>query len=126
MGGRKGHNYNAVLAETELRAGHLERARAALNDAAAISDELGETFWRAGMLCIEGDLLRARSNDNWSAAEARYGDAIALARDQQAKSIELRTATSLARLRRDQGCAAEARDVLEPIYGSPRASIPRI
>ena len=109
--------FSAILAETELRAGQFDRAEAALKDAAAIANRLDETWWRAGMLCVEGDLLRARSNDNWSAAEARYGDAIALARDQQAKSIELRTATSLARLRRDQGCAAEARDVLEPIYG---------
>jgi predicted ATPase len=116
MGGRKGHNYNAVLAETELRAGHLERARAALNDAAAISDELGETFWRAGMLCIEGDLLRARSNNNQSGAEARYREAIAIARDQQAKSLELRAVTRLARLWHGQGGTADARDLLAPVY----------
>ena len=69
-----------------------------MKDAAAIANRLDETWWRAGMLCIEGDVLRARSNDNPSAAEARYRDAIAIARDQQTKSLELRAATRLARL----------------------------
>jgi len=43
--------------------------------------------------------------------------ALDIARDQHAKSLELRAATSLARLRRDQGKRTEARDLLAPIYG---------
>jgi predicted ATPase len=116
-GGTHRSYYDAVLAEIELRAGHLERARAALNDAAAVSDELGETFWRAGMLCVEGDLLRAQSGDRWQEAEERYREAIAIAREQQAKSLELRAATRLAQTRREHDRAAQARDLLAPVYG---------
>ena len=50
-------------------------------------------------------------------AEAAYREAIAVARDQQARLLELRAATSLARLRGDQGKRAEARDLVAPIYG---------
>jgi len=42
---------------------------------------------------------------------------VEVARKQQAKSLELRAATSLARLRRDQGKRTEARGLLAPIYG---------
>jgi adenylate cyclase len=116
-GGTQRSYYDAVLAEMELRAGHFERARAALNDAAAISDELGETFWRAGMLCVEGDLLRAQSGDCWHEAEERYREAIAIAREQQAKSLELRAATRLAQAWREHDRAAQARELLAPVYG---------
>jgi class 3 adenylate cyclase/predicted ATPase len=116
-GGTHRSYYTAALAETELRAGYLERAMAALNDAAAISDELGETFWRAGMLCVEGDLVRARSADDPGAAEERYREAITIAQRQQAKSLELRAATRLARLWQEQNRAVEANDVLAPVYG---------
>jgi predicted ATPase len=43
--------------------------------------------------------------------------ALTVAREQQAKSWELRASTSLARLWRDQGKRTEARDLLAPIYG---------
>jgi len=45
------------------------------------------------------------------------GRAFAVARSQQAKSFELRAATSMARLWRDQGKRNEARDLLAPVYG---------
>ena len=51
------------------------------------------------------------------AAEACFRRAIEIARAQQAKSWELRAATSLARLLRDQSRQAEARDLLAPVYG---------
>jgi len=46
----------------------------------------------------------------------RYHRALAIAREQGARSFELRAATSLARLWRDQGKRAEARDLLAPVY----------
>ncbi|MBV8769884.1 MAG: hypothetical protein JO094_13430, partial [Hyphomicrobiales bacterium] len=55
------------------------------------------------------------------AASAEVGfcfeQALATARGQSAKSFELRAATTLARLRRDQGKRPEARALLAPIYG---------
>jgi tetratricopeptide (TPR) repeat protein len=50
-------------------------------------------------------------------AEAYFERALAVARQQQAKSFELRAAMSLARLWRDQGKAQQARELLAPIYG---------
>ena len=49
-------------------------------------------------------------------AAARYHRALAIAREQGARSFELRAATSLARLWRDQGKRADARDLLAPVY----------
>jgi predicted ATPase len=50
-------------------------------------------------------------------AEAYFERALAVARQQQAKSWELRAAMSMARLWRAQGKRKEARDVLAPVYG---------
>jgi predicted ATPase len=63
---------------------------------------------RGDLLCITGDR---------TAAEAAYRNAIELARTQGAKLFELRATAGLARLRRDQGRHAEARDLLAPVYG---------
>jgi len=52
-----------------------------------------------------------------AAAEQSYRQALAVAQRQSAKLFELRAATSLGRLWRDQGKRAEARDLLAPIYG---------
>ena len=50
-------------------------------------------------------------------AEAYFDRALAVAREQQAKSWELRAAMSMARLWRDQGKRNEARELLPPVYG---------
>jgi predicted ATPase len=62
-------------------------------------------------------LLLAQSMDHQREAAACYGHALDVARGQQAKSFELRTATSLARLWQQQGKRAEAHALLAPIYG---------
>ena len=54
---------------------------------------------------------------NAAKAEASFGRALAVARQQQAKSWELRASMSLARLWRDQGKVQQARELLAPIYG---------
>jgi predicted ATPase len=51
------------------------------------------------------------------AAKELYRKALSIAAEQEAKLWELRAAASLARLRRDQGRHAEARDLLAPVYG---------
>ena len=70
----------------------------------------------------EADIYRVRGEIAWRrgnlpTAEAHLIKAIAIARRQDARHWELRAATSLARLWRDQGKRAEARDLLAPIYG---------
>ena len=61
--------------------------------------------------------MRTRSADQWHEAEERYRAAVTIAQEQQAKSLELRAATRLARLWQGQGRGAEARDLLAPVYG---------
>ena len=51
-------------------------------------------------------------------AEDSFGTALAIAREQGTRGYELRAATSLARLWREQGRRGEARDLLAPLYGS--------
>jgi predicted ATPase len=62
-------------------------------------------------------ILRTRSAEQWRAADGRYRVAIAVARGQQSKSLELRASTRLARLWREHDRRAEARDLLAPVYG---------
>jgi len=58
-----------------------------------------------------------QSQDNSSEAEACFHKAIDVARQQEAKSWELRASMSLARLWQQQGKKAGARDLLAPVYG---------
>ena len=64
---------------------------------------------------MRGELLNAIGDV--AGAEASYQQAIAVAKRQSAKMFELRAATSIARLWRDQGKREEARDLLAPVYG---------
>jgi tetratricopeptide (TPR) repeat protein len=64
---------------------------------------------------VRGDLLNLKGDR--AGAERWYREAIAIAKQQSANFLRLRASTSLARLWRDQGKCAEARDILAPIYG---------
>ncbi len=66
---------------------------------------------------VRGELLLARSAERKAEAEDAFKQAVRIAKDQQAKSLELRAATSLARLWRDRGRTEEARDILAPVLG---------
>jgi hypothetical protein len=105
--------YRATLAEAELRAGNFEEGTAVLIQGERSTDE----WWRAGYLRLRGDLLLRGPNDDRGAAERLYRQAISVAAGQQAKSLELRAATSLALLLRDEGKWDEARNLLAPVYG---------
>jgi predicted ATPase len=69
---------------------------------------------------IHSDIRQITANSpeqNASKAEAHFQTALQIARQQQAKSWELRAAMSLARLWRDQGKVQQARELLAPVYG---------
>jgi predicted ATPase len=105
--------YRAILAEAELRAGNVEEGAAVLIQGERNTDE----WWRAGYLRLRGDLLLRDPYDDRSAAERLYRQAISVAAGQQAKSLELRAATSLAMLLGEQGRRSEGYAVLAPVYG---------
>jgi predicted ATPase len=75
----------------------------------------GLPYWDAAFLRRKGELLLALNGSD-TAAEACFREAIEIAQGQQARSLELRAATSLARLWADQGKRAQARDLLAPVY----------
>jgi predicted ATPase len=105
--------YRAILAEAELRAGNFEEGTAVLIQGEQSTDE----WWRAGYLRLRGDLLLRGPDDDRGAAERLYRQAISVAEGQQAKSLELRAATSLAMLLGEQGRRSEGYAVLAPVYG---------
>ena len=76
-----------------------------------------ERWWEAELYRLRGALLLRHSKTPHAEAEASLRRALDVALSQQAKSLELCAATSLARLWRDQGKYAEARDLLAPVYG---------
>jgi len=65
---------------------------------------------------LKGELLLQQSSGNSTEAEVCFHHAINIAQSQQAKSWELRAATSLARLWHQQGKRQEAHDLLAPVY----------
>jgi predicted ATPase len=75
----------------------------------------GESYYQAELRRLRGEVLMRTGEDVEAASWLQR--AIDTARSQQAKSLELRAATSLARLWRDQGKPAQAHDLLAPVYG---------
>jgi predicted ATPase len=86
-----------------------------LDDALQKVETTGVQWFAAELNRQKGELLLRQGYTK--AAEGFYGKALSIARKQEAKLWELRAAASLARLRRDQGRSAEARDLLAPVYG---------
>ncbi len=96
-------------------AGHIGEGLAHLNDALQIVDRTGERWLAAELNRHKGRMLLTQGHAE--AAEELYCKALSIAEEQEARLFELRAAVSLARLRRDQGRRAEARDLLAPVYG---------
>jgi class 3 adenylate cyclase/predicted ATPase len=107
--------FSALLARAHEVAGQFEEALTLLDEALQIVERTGERWFAAELNRHKGQLLRQQGNVE--AAEEFYGKALSIAREQEAKLWELRAAASLARLRRDQGRHAEARNLLAPVYG---------
>ena len=78
----------------------------------------GETRWSAEIHRLRGELTGRLPYPDPAKAEDSFRTALAIAREQGTRGYELRAATSLARLWRDQGRRIEARDLLAPVYGS--------
>jgi predicted ATPase len=97
--------------------GDLDRALVVIDEAIAQVERPGweERYYYAEILRIKGCLLSLKGD--LEAAERAYLASLDWARTQQSKSWELRTATSYARLMRDQGRVSTAHDLLAPIYG---------
>jgi class 3 adenylate cyclase/predicted ATPase len=98
--------FNTLLAEALMQAGRLEEAVSALAEGA------GPEKYQ-----LKGELLLKQNNSNASEAQSCFQRAVEMARNQSAKSLELRATMSLARLLAKQGRRDEARMMLADIYG---------
>jgi predicted ATPase len=103
------------LASAQRMVGLREDACRTLSLAMAVADQTGQQYWTAELRRLEGELHLEVEGDAARAA-ACFEQAIETARGQQAKSLELRAAMSLARLWQPQGRRGEARALLAPIY----------
>jgi predicted ATPase len=102
------------LAEAHAMLGHPGEGLNCLAEAAQIIEATEERLDEAELHRLHGNLLDATGDR--SAAEWDYRQALGVAERQSAKLFELRAATSLARLWRDQGKRNDARELLAPIY----------
>src|SRR5208282_2270836 len=108
-------HHRGLLARACDMAGQIEEGLTQLDDGLQIATRTGERWLDAELYRHKGQLLQSQGHTE--AAEELYRKAMIIAEKQEAKLWEIRAATSLARLRCNQGRHTEARDMLAPIYG---------
>lgn len=108
--------YLILLAEATGHVGQVEEGLCRLAEAQTVLEANGQGDLLAEASRLQGTLLLRQAVPDAVQAEACFQQALAIARRQQAKSWELRAATSLSRLWQQQGKRAEARELLAPIY----------
>jgi tetratricopeptide (TPR) repeat protein len=105
-------------AEAYGHLGQTAEGLGAIAEALAFVHTTGERSWEAELYRLQGELLRlGEEEQERGRVEECFCQALEIARRQQAKSLELRAAMSLARLWQRQGKRAEARELLAAIYG---------
>jgi predicted ATPase len=120
--------FETVLAEAEAEAGEIEAAVASIDRTFALTERTGQRWNEADTHRARGEILFKRDPANTAPAEEAFLTAIAVARQQKAKSFELRAALSLAKLYQSTGRAADAYAVLAPALEgfSPAREFPEI
>jgi len=117
-----GNTGNSILlsniAEAFLMAGDLVGAEAALHDGFVFVEQSGEQYWLADLHRLSGQVALLRAIPDRSLAEACFVKAIEVARNQEARLLELRAATDLARLWRGSRPDDDIRHLLEPILAT--------
>ena len=106
----------ALLANVHGRAGQQEECLSLLNEALDRVGKTEERWFEAELYRLKGNLLLSRPVEEHAEAEACLQQASDVAQRQSARLLELRAATSLSRLWRDQGKRREAHDLVAPIY----------
>jgi len=106
----------ALLAEVHGQAGQIEEGLRLLSEALTGVRNSGECWWEAELHRLQGELLLRQTTPDEHQVAICLHRALDVARQQQAKSLELRAATSLARLWQSQDKHQEAYDLLAPVY----------
>jgi class 3 adenylate cyclase/predicted ATPase len=106
-----------LLAHAHGELGQFEEAWRCIGEAMTAVETTREKWCEAEIHRTAGEIALMSPAPEAAKAQAHFERAIAIAREQNAKSWELRAATSMARLWREQGKRQQARDLLAPIYG---------
>ena len=107
----------SVLASTHAALGKFDDARRYVGEAPNTIETNKEKWFEVEVSRIAGEVALKSSAPHAAKAEEYFGRALTVARQQQAKSWELRAAVGMARLWRDQGKLQQARELLAPVYG---------
>jgi predicted ATPase len=107
----------ALLAEAYRDTGQPEQGLRLITEALDHVAQTGIVYYEAELLRLDAELRLRLDTPDEQRAEASFRRALETAGRQQAKSWELRAATSLARLWGKQGRQTEARELLAPVYG---------
>ena len=107
----------SYLARAYAELGQFDDAWRCIGEAMTAVETTKERWCEAEVNRIAGEIALKSPEPDAAKAEAYFERALAVARQQQAKSWELRAAMSLARLWRDQGKLQQARELLAPVYG---------
>jgi predicted ATPase len=105
------------LAAGHAELGQLDEAWRCIGEAMTAIETTKERWFEAEANRLAGEFSLKPPEQDAAKAQAYFDRALSVAREQQARSWELRAAMSLARLWRDQGKRNEARDLLAPVYG---------
>ncbi|MEE9150177.1 MAG: adenylate/guanylate cyclase domain-containing protein [Candidatus Tectomicrobia bacterium] len=110
---------STLRAEVYQHLGQYVAGQHALDEAITLMDNTRERWWAAEVYRLKGVLTLHQDGSEaaWQEAETHFQHALATARQQQAKSLELRATVSLCRLWKDQGQCREARECLAEMYG---------
>ena len=107
----------SYLARAHAELGQFDEAWRCTTEARAAVEATEERWYEAEVNRIAGEIALLSPERDTAKAEASFERALAVARQQQAKSWELRAAMSMARLWRDQRKRQQAHDLLAPVYG---------
>jgi predicted ATPase len=105
------------LSKAYAELGQFDDAWRCIGEAMTAVETTKERWWEADVHRTAGQIALTSPQPDAAKAQAYFEHALAVARKQQAKSWELRAATSLARLWRSQGKPQQARELLAPVYG---------
>jgi predicted ATPase len=106
-----------LQARAHQNAGRPQDALCSLVQALDRVKTTGERLYEAELHRLMGEVLSSHPERDLAEAKACFRRAVEVAKEQGAKSLELRAATSLAGLWAEQGKRAQARDLLAPVYG---------
>ena len=107
----------SYLAGAHAELDHFDDARDCIREAMTQVETTKESWFEAEIKRMAGEIALLLPDPDATKAEEYFEHALSVSRVQQAKSWELRAATSMARLWREQGKRDEARELLAPVYG---------